>query len=140
MAAVRPYPQPASGLRQQLGAERPAVAAAAVSGVDDQFGGRCLHRVGVLQLPVSDEFLAVLRRDVHQQMAHPLPPSAPQLQPPLFGHGGLSVGTRGPLDQPEGGRGLLRCELVGHLNPAAGPARLLCSVSHARSVRPCRVR
>ena len=40
LPAVRPHPQPLAGRRQQCGAQRPAVAAAAVRGVDDQFGGR----------------------------------------------------------------------------------------------------
>ncbi len=40
---------------EQLAAQRPAVAATAVPGVHDQLGGRRLHRIGVLQLPVRDE-------------------------------------------------------------------------------------
>lgn len=55
LAAVGPHPDPLAGGVQEGGAKGPAVAASAQRGVDDELGGGRLHRVGVLQLPVSGE-------------------------------------------------------------------------------------
>lgn len=53
VAAVRPEPQRAAGRLQQGGAQRPAVAAAPVRGMDDQLAAWGLDGVGALQLGVA---------------------------------------------------------------------------------------
>ncbi|MDQ1018201.1 hypothetical protein QFZ43_004750 [Streptomyces afghaniensis] len=79
---------------------------APVPGVHDQLGGRWLHRVGVLQLGVPDEFAV----DGEQQMGHTRAFAPAQLQPALLGHRLLPVGAGGLGEQGEDGLGLLRRE------------------------------
>ncbi len=135
LAAVRPYPQPFAGGGQQGRAHGPSVPATAQGRVHDELGGRGLHRVGVLQLPVSGEPAALGEQEVPDALAR----SAAQLEPSLFGHGGGAVRTRRVLDEFEYGDRLFLRQLVESLNL---PSRLQgrCCVSHGTSLRPPRGR
>lgn len=106
------------------------MAAAAQGGVDDEFGGGGLHRVGVLQLSVPAQPPAVGEEEVPDPLAR----SAAQLEASLFGDGGGAVGAGRLADQLQYGVGLLLRQLVEDLNL---PSRLQgrCCVSHAPSLR-----
>ena len=102
--AVCPHPQPLAGGGQQGRAQRAAVPVAAVPGVDDQLRGRRLHRVGVLQLGVADEFVA----DAEQQMGDTLAGAA-RPSPATTLNWGLTrplpycIHSRTPIASPRGG-------------------------------------
>lgn len=70
--------------------------------MDDQFGGGCLDRVGVLQLGVAHEFVA----EVEDQVGDAFAGASAQLEAALFGHRLLAVRPGGLREQFEDGLGL----------------------------------
>ena len=106
MPTMSPHPQPLPRRGQQRRPQRPPMPMPPMRGMNDEFRGRRLHRIRVLQLRVPHQLVA----QGQQQMRDPVPLTPANPQPPLLGHRRLPVGRGGLADQREHGPALVRGE------------------------------